>query len=117
MSTFEFFSWFIVGIVVYRMVSSYMQLKEIEKNVEYATELLEEHAKLVIVVFERVKHDGEEVILCYDTDNNFISQGATKDEVVEKAQDRFPSKKIATYKKEELQWITPEKVNKNTTVD
>ena len=89
----------------YRLLISYLELKQLEKNVGLAVELIEESAKNVIVVFERIKHDDNDVILCYDTENNFIAQGASKEEVIQLAQKRFPHKNIATYKREDLQWI------------
>lgn len=101
----DFIAWAFVGWLFYRMIISWLELKELERNVEHAAELMEEYSKNVIVVFERVQHNEEDVILCYDTENNFIAQGATKEEVIKLAQKRFPSKNIATYKKEELQWI------------
>lgn len=99
----------------YRLFVSYLELKALEKNVGAAVELIEERAKNVVVVFERVKHNNEDVILCYDTDNNFIAQGSSKDEVIQIAQKRFPTKNIATYKREELQWINnqSEKISKD----
>ncbi len=101
----DFLLYAFVGWLVYRLLISWLELKELERNVGAAVELIEEHGKNLIVVFESVRHNEEDVILCYDTDNNFIAQGATQDEVVKLAQKRFPSKNIATYKKEELQWI------------
>jgi len=89
----------------YRLLISYIELKQLEKNVGAAVELMEEHSRNIIVVFERVTHNDEDVILCYDTENNFIAQGSSKEEVVKIAQKRFPTKNIATYKREELQWI------------
>lgn len=99
----------------YRLLVSYFELKALEKNVGAAVELIEEHSKNLIVVFERVKHNDDDVILCYDTENNFIAQGSNKDEVIKLAQKRFPTKNIATYKREELQWINnqSEKTSKN----
>ncbi len=99
----------------YRLLISYIELKQLEKNVGAAVELMEEHSRNIIVVFERVTHNDEDVILCYDTENNFIAQGSSKEEVVKLAQQRFPSKNIATYKREELQWINnqSEKTSKN----
>ena len=89
----------------YRLLISYIELKQLEKNVGAAVELMEEHSRNIIVVFERVTHNDEDVILCYDTENNFIAQGSSKEEVVKLAQKRFPTKNIATYKNEDLQWI------------
>ena len=113
----DFIVWAFVGWVVYRVIMSWLEIKQLEQNVEHAAELMKEYSKNVIVVFERVQYNEEDVILCYDTQNNFIAQGATKDEVVKLAQKRFPYKNIATYKKEDLQWVDPAAVNKNTTVD
>lgn len=113
----DFLLWAFVGWIVYRMIISYLELKELEKTAEEAVELIEEHARIKIIVFERVTHNDEEVILCFDNENNFVAQGPTKEEVVEAAKKRFPSKSIATYKNEELQWITTKTVNKNATVD
>lgn len=96
----------------FRLFVSYLELKKLEKNVGAAVELIEESAKNVVVVFERVKHNNDDVILCYDTDNNFIAQGSSKEEVIEKAQKRYPNRNIATYKREDLQWIQSES-NKN----
>jgi hypothetical protein len=107
----DILAWAFVAWLFYRMIVSWLELKELERNVENAAELMEEYSKNVIVVFERVRHNEEDVILCYDTQNNFIAQGASKDEVVKLAQKRFPNKNIATYKKEELQWINPESNN------
>lgn len=101
----EIFGYVFVFWLSYRLFVSYLELKQLEKNVGAAVELIEEHSKNIIVVFERVTHNDQDVILCYDTDNNFIAQGSSKDEVVKLAQIRFPSKNIATYKREELQWI------------
>lgn len=101
----ETLGWLFVIWLSYRLLVSYIELKVLEKNVGTAVELIEEHSKNVIVVFERVQHNEEDVILCYDTENNFIAQGTSKDEVVKLAQRRFPSKNIATYKNEDLQWI------------
>lgn len=117
MDMLEIICYFIVGWFCYRLFVSWLELKELERNVEEAVELIEERAKHIIVVFERVKHNDEDVILCYDTENNFIAQGTSKEEVIKKAQTRFPSKNIASYKNEELQWINTETVNKSTTVD
>ena len=89
----------------YRLFVSYLELKQLEKNVDAAVELMEEHSRNIIVVFERIQHNDKDVILCYDTENNFIAQGSSKEEVVKLAQIRFPRKNIATYKNEDLQWI------------
>ena len=108
----EILGYVFVFWISYRLLVSYFELRALEKNVGVAVELIEEHSKNLIVVFERVKHNDEDVILCYDVDNNFIVQGATKEEVIEKAQKRYPNRNIATYKREDLQWIQPES-NKN----
>ena len=113
----EILGYVFVFLLSYRLLISYIELKQLEKNVEAAVELIEESAKNVIVVFERVKHNEEDVILCYDTENNFIAQGSSKEEVISIAQKRFPSKNIATYKSEELQWVKPVEVNKEATID
>ena len=89
----------------YRLFVSYLELKQLEKNVDAAVELMEEHSRNILVVFERVQHNNQDVILCYDTENNFIAQGSSKEEVVKVAQIRFPRNNIATYKNEDLQWI------------
>lgn len=104
----EIIGYVFVFWLTYRLFVSYLELKVLEKNVGTAVELMEEHSKNLIVVFERVKHNDQDVILCYDEDNNFIGQGTTKEEVIEKAQKRYPNKNIATYKREDLQWIQPE---------
>ena len=101
----ETLGWIFVIWLSYRLFVSYLELKTLEKNVDAAVELIEEHSRNIIVVFERVQHNDEDVILCYDTENNFIAQGSSKEEVVKLAQKRFPSKNIATYKREDLQWI------------
>lgn len=108
----EILGYVFVFWISYRLLVSYFELKALEKNVGVAVELIEEHSKNLIVVFERVKHNDEDVILCYDENNNFIVQGSTKEEVIEKAQKRYPDRNIATYKREDLQWIQP-KSNKN----
>ena len=101
----EILGYVFVFWLCYRLLVSYIELKQLEKNVGEAVELIEERAKNVIVVFERVKHNDQDVILCYDTNNNFVAQGTSKEEVVKLAQKRFPTKNIATYKNEDLQWI------------
>lgn len=104
----EFLGYIFVFWLSYRLLISYLELKQLEKNVGAAVELIKESSNNVIVVFERVKHNNEDVILCYDTENNFIAQGSSKEEVVQIAQKRFPKKNIATYKREDLQWIQSE---------
>lgn len=104
----ELFGYIFVFWLSYRLFVSYLELKKLEKNVGEAVEFIEERSRNIIVVFERVRHNDEDVILCYDTDNNFIAQGSSKEEVVLLAQKRFPTKNIATYKLEEFQWINPE---------
>lgn len=108
----EFFGYLFVFWISYRLFVSYLELKKLERNVDAAVELIEASAKNVIVVFERVKHNNDDVILCYDTENNFIAQGTSKEEVIQLAQKRFPNRNIATYKREDLQWIQSES-NKN----
>ena len=83
----EILGYVFVFWISYRLLVSYFELRALEKNVGVAVELIEEHSKNLIVVFERVKHNDEDVILCYDVDNNFIVQGATKEEVIEKGLD------------------------------
>lgn len=104
----EIIGYVFVFWLTYRLVVSYLELKALEKNVGAVVELMDEHSKNLIVVFERVKHNDQDVILCYDEDNNFVGQGTTKEEVIEKAQKRYPNKNIATYKREDLQWIQSE---------
>lgn len=110
----EILGYIFVFWLSYRLFVSYLELKALEKNVDAAVELMEEHSRNIIVVFERIKHNGEDVILCYDTENNFIAQGSSKDEVVKLAQKRFPHKNIATYKREELQWVESDVAEKAT---
>lgn len=104
----EIIGYIFVFWLSYRLLISYLELKQLEKNVGAAVELIEEHSKNLIVVFERITHNEQDVILCYDEDNNFIGQGSTKEEVIEKAQKRYPNRNIATYKREDLQWIQSE---------
>lgn len=101
----EFLGYLFVFWLSYRLLTAYLEIKQLEKNVGVAVKLIEERSEYVIVVFERVTHNDEDVILCFDTENNFIAQGSSKEEVVKLAQIRFPNKNIATYKQEDLQWI------------
>lgn len=105
--------WYALAIyLIYQVVAGFLMLQKIKSHVNEATEIIKEQTENVIVVFERVKHNESDVILCYDNQNNFVAQGSSKEEVIELAQKRFPNKNIATYKREELQWIQSES-NKN----
>jgi hypothetical protein len=103
-----------VGWLIYRMIVSWLALKELEKNVDYAVELLAEKEKYKMLMFEQVEQNGHNVVLCYDINNNFVAQGATKEEVIDLARQRYPNQNLATHKIEELQWIKP-KSEKNST--
>jgi len=111
----DFLMYSFVGWLFYRMIMSWLALKELEKNVEHAVELLAEKETYKMLVFEQVEQNGYNVVLCYDSNNNFVAQGATKEEVIELARQRYPNQNLATYKTEELQWIKPK--SEKTSID
>jgi RecB family endonuclease NucS len=100
--------------IIYELVRAWLIVNEIKSSVAETVSILEEQSKFRMISFEQVEQNGYNVILCYDNENNFIAQGATKDEVVEIARQRYPNQNLATYKTEELQWIKPES-EKNST--
>jgi hypothetical protein len=100
--------------ILYQLLRAWFIVNEIKTSVNEAVAIIEEQSKFRMVSFERIEQNGHSVVLCYDVDNNFIAQGATKEEVIELAQQRYPNQNLATYKTEELQWIKPES-EKNST--
>jgi predicted metal-dependent TIM-barrel fold hydrolase len=103
--------------VVWQAITGFLLIQKVKHQVNEAVDIIEQQAKNIVVVFERVKHNDKDVILCYDTENNFVAQGFSKEEVIELAQKRFPNRNIATFKREELQWINNQKVAKEATID
>jgi len=97
--------------ILYQLLRAWFIVNEIKTSVNEAVAIIEEQSKFRMVSFERVEQNGHSVVLCYDSDNNFVAQGATKEEVIELARQRYPNQNLATYKTEELQWIKPEKVD------
>jgi hypothetical protein len=68
----DFLVYGFVGWIVYRMLMAWVALKELEKNVDHAVELLAEQETYKMLLFEQVEQNGHNVILCYDSNNNFI---------------------------------------------
>jgi hypothetical protein len=100
--------------VLYQLLKAWLIVHEIKSSVAETVSILEEQSKYRMVSFEQVEHNGYNVVLCYDNENNFVAQGATKEEVIELARQRYPNQNLATHKTEELQWINP-KSEKNST--
>jgi hypothetical protein len=98
----------LVGYFIYSLLRTWLAIKDLNNSIKDAVEIIEEQARYKMLVFEHVEQNGHNVILCFDSDNNFISQGATKEEVIEQAKQRYPKQNLATYKTEELQWIKTE---------
>jgi len=90
---------------IYIVVRAWLIVHEIKSSVNEAVAILEEQSKYRMILFELVEQNGHSVVLCYDDENNFIAQGATKEEVIEQAKQRYPKQNLATHKTEELQWI------------
>jgi replicative DNA helicase len=99
---------------LYQIIRAWLIVREIKSSVNDAVAIIKEQSKFRMVSFEQVEQNGHNVILCYDNENNFVAQGATKEEVIELARQRYPTQNLATYKTEELQWIKPES-EKNST--
>jgi len=97
--------------ILYQLLRAWLIVNEIKTSVNEAVAIIEEQSKFRMVSFERVEQNGHSVVLCYDGENNFIAQGATKEEVIELARQRYPNQNLATYKTEELQWIKSDKVD------
>jgi hypothetical protein len=97
--------------VLYQLLKAWLIVHEIKSSVAETVSILEEQSKYRMVLFELVEQNGHSVVLCYDNENNFIAQGATKEEVIELAKQRYPNQNLATHKIEELQWIKPESEN------
>lgn len=100
--------------VLYQLLRAWFIVNEIKSSVNEAVAIIEEQSKYRMVSFERVEQNGHSVVLCYDNENNFIAQGATKEEVIEIAKQRYPNQNLATYKTEELQWIKPKSETNST---
>jgi hypothetical protein len=97
--------------IIYQLVRAWLIVNEIKSSVNAAVAIIEEQAKFRMISFEHVEQNGHSVVLCYDNENNFVAQGATKEEVIEMARQRYPNQNLATYKTEELQWIKSEKID------
>ena len=97
--------------ILYQLLRAWFIVNEIKTSVNEAVAIIEEQSKFRMVSFELVEQNGHNVVLCYDSDNNFVAQGATKEEVIEIAKQRYPNQNLATYKTEELQWIKQDKVD------
>lgn len=93
--------------IIYQLVRAWLIVHEIKSSVTDAVAIIEEQSKYKMVMFENIEQNGHTVVLCYDNNNNFIAQGATKEEVIEIAKQRYPNQNLATHKTEELQWIKP----------
>jgi cytidylate kinase len=106
---FELLGYIVMAWLLYRLVTVWLTVHNIKSS---TAESIEQHHKMV--VFEQVEQNGHNVVLCYDNENNFVAQGATKEEVIELARQRYPNQNLATHKTEELQWINP-KSEKNST--
>jgi hypothetical protein len=100
--------------VLYQLIRAWLIVNEIKSSVNDAVAIIEEQSKYRMLQFEQVEQNGHNVVLCYDNENNFVAQGATKEEVIELARQRYPNQNLATHKTEELQWINP-KSEKNST--
>jgi hypothetical protein len=100
--------------VLYQLLKAWLIVHEIKSSVAETVSILEEQSKYRLLSFERIEQNGHSVVLCYDTENNFVAQGATKEEVIELAKQLYPNQNLATHKTEELQWINP-KSEKNST--
>lgn len=111
----DFLLYAVLIYLVWQAIAGFILIQKVKHHVAEAVDIIEQQN--TVVVFERVKHNDQEVILCYDTKNNFVAQGSTKEEVIELAQKRFPNQNIATFKREELQWINTQKVAEKATID
>lgn len=98
----------LVGYFIYSLIKTWVAIRDLKESINDAVEIIEEQAQYKMLVFERVEQNGHNVILCFDSNNNFIAQGSTKEEVIEQAKQRYPKQNLATYKTEELQWIKTE---------
>lgn len=99
---------------VYMFVRGWFLIADVKKSVAEAVVIIEEQSKYKMLVFENVEQNGYDVVLCYDIDNNFVAQGATREEVIELAKQRYPNQNLGTYKTEELQWIKPKSETNST---
>jgi hypothetical protein len=104
----------LIGYLAYQILKAWFVVREFNSQVNEAIEVIREKEKYKMLMFEQVEQNGHNVVLCYDIDNNFVAQGATKEEVIELAKQRYPNQNLATHKTEELQWIKP-KSEKNST--
>jgi hypothetical protein len=103
-----FYDIILYGLIVYGLYSVirvWLLVVDIKKSAAEAVVIIENQIKCKMLVFENVEQNGYNVVLCYDIDNNFVAQGATKDQVIELAKQRYPNQNLGTYKIEELQWI------------
>jgi hypothetical protein len=101
---FELLGYIVMAWLLYRLINAWVIVQNIKSALADTVKNTEQqHQKMV--VFEQIEQNGYNVVLCYDVDNNFIAQGATKEQVIVLAQQRYPSVNISTYRNEELQWI------------
>jgi hypothetical protein len=101
---FELLGYIVMAWLLYRLINAWVIVQNIKSAMADTVQELEPGRELM-VVFEKVEQNGHSVVLCFDQENNFVAQGATQEEVIKLACQRYPAVNISTYKNEELQWI------------
>lgn len=96
MDFIELIGWFVMGWLIYQLVSAWVAIQHIKHaitdavNAQQEKELFAKQNKLIR--FERVIQGSYDVVLAFGGDNKFILQGNNRAEVEQLLKEKFPNK-------------------------